>query len=342
MDRLALAVDRLDRLKFPSDISFESDGEAFAAAIRPATREPRESYASRIWRYTLDGSASQISHGPNGDYTPRYSPVDGRLAFTSDRITKGKADLFILEDGAVRGLGNIPGTIEDLRWTGDGCAIIVLAADRGLDGGATNGAKRLSWGDEEDPAVDIPKGARRRLFKIDLGTGATAEVGPTDHSVWEFDLLGGDGAVALVSADPSERGWYHTQIIRIDFMSRSATVLHRSDWQLLSPAASPSHKRIAFLEGWSSDRGLVASEIRVLDIATGNLSTITAIEASDVTTFQWIDDDSLWFAGWSKIGAIYGVVRTDGTIVWSRCEDAIVGSNSFSAQVSPTVSRTAA
>ena len=53
-----------------------------------------------------------------------------------------------------------------------------------------NGAKRLAWGDEEDPAVDNPTDARRRLFRIDAATGATAEVGPADLSVWEFDLLG--------------------------------------------------------------------------------------------------------------------------------------------------------
>src|SRR6185436_11796322 len=99
MDKLALAVDRLDRLKFPSDISFEKEGRMLAAAVRPATREPRESYQSRIWRYGLDGSASQITHGPNGDYAPRYSPVDDRLAFISDRTIKGKADLFLLDEG---------------------------------------------------------------------------------------------------------------------------------------------------------------------------------------------------------------------------------------------------
>ncbi len=335
MDKLALAADRLDRLRFPSDISFEKDGGALAAAVRPASRETRESYASRIWRYALDGSASELTHGPNGDYSPRHSPVDGRLAFTSDRTTKGKADLLILDNGTVKPLGTIPGTVEDLRWTSDGLAIVVLAADRGLDGGATNGAKRLSWGDEEDPTVDNPKVARRRLFKVDAEDGTTVEVGPADLSVWEFDPLGTDAAIALVSDDPGERGWYHTRLVRIDFASRAATVLHRSSWQLLSPSASPSGKRIAFLEGWSSDRGLVASEIRVLEIATGELSTIAAAEASDVTTFQWRDEESLWFAGWSKLGAVYGVVQTDGRILWSQYEDAIVGTNSFSAQISP-------
>jgi dipeptidyl aminopeptidase/acylaminoacyl peptidase len=336
MDRLALAVERLDRLSFPSDITFDRTGDALAAAVRPAAREAGESYQSRIWRFPLNGAASQLTHGPNGDYSPRYSPVDARLAFASDRIIKGKADLFVLEDGAVRPLGDLPGTVEDIRWASDGTALFVLAADRGLDGGATNGAKRLAWGEPEDPVVDNPEAARRRIFKVDAGSGATLEVGPANLSVWEFSLLGTDGAVVLVSDDPSERGWHHARLARLDFKSGRTTTLHEPRWQLLSPAVSPSEDSVAFLEGWSSDRGLVASEIRILDLTTGNVEVVSVPEAANVTTFDWLDDESLWFAGWSKIGSTYGVVRTDGKVLWSQYEDAIVGTNSFSAQISPT------
>ena len=102
-----------------------------------------------------------------------------------------------------------------------------------------------------------------------------------------------------------------------------------------SPAVSPSGRRVAFLEGWSSDRGLVASDIRILDLATGKLTTLAAAEAANVTTMAWRDEDSLWFAGWSKLGSIYGVIGIDGNIAWSRYEDAIIGTNSFSASLIP-------
>jgi dipeptidyl aminopeptidase/acylaminoacyl peptidase len=340
MDALTLAVEKLDRLAFPSDLTFDRRGGALAAAIRPAVRKKGESYHSRIWRFGLDGSATQLTHGPNGDYSPRYSPVDDRLAFASDRTDKSKADLFILEDDATRSLGDIPGTVEDLRWSEDGTALYVLAADRGLDGGATNGAKRLTWGEEEDPAVDNPTLARRRIFRVDAATGATLEVGPEKLSVWEFGLLPDGGAVALVSDDPSERGWYHTRLARLDFATRSATTLHESRWQLLAPAPSPSGRRIAFLEGWSSDRGLVASPIHVLDLDSERVTSINAAEAADVTTFDWRNDEELWFAGWSKIGAIYGLVGIDGNVRWSQYEDAVIGTNSFSAQISVAPDKT--
>ncbi|HET6620624.1 MAG TPA: S9 family peptidase [Dongiaceae bacterium] len=335
MDKLAEVVGRLDRVRFPSDISFERGGQAIAIAVRPSGRDANESYQSRIWRYGLDGTATQLTHGPNGDHSPRCSPVDDRVAFASDRIIRGKADLFILDKGAARPLGDIPGTIEDIRWTDDGAALIVLAADRGLDGGATNGAVRIWWGVTEDPAITNPTDARRRLFKVSASDGATTEVGPRDATVWEFDLSGNDGAVALVSADASERGWYHARLAGIEFATRSVKILHESPWQLQSAAVSPSRKRVAFVEGWSSDRGLVAGEMRVLELATGKVVSVAAAEQSNISSLSWRDEESLWFAGWSRLGTTYGIVRLDGTFEWVRREDAVIGPSSFLAALSP-------
>ena len=115
MDKLIEVMGRLDRVRFPSDISFHRGGKALATSVQPAGRDAEQSYQCRIWRYELDGTATQLTHGPNGDYSPRYSPVDERLAFASDRVVRGKADLFILDQGQARPLGDIPGTIEDLR-----------------------------------------------------------------------------------------------------------------------------------------------------------------------------------------------------------------------------------
>src|SRR5262245_54749524 len=151
-DRLAQVLKRLDQLKTPSGLSFARDGQSLAAAITPASYEPGQSYQSRIWRFTLDGEASQLTQGPGADDLPSYSPVDDRLAFTSDRAIKGKADLFLLENGQARSLGRIPSTIEALRWSDDATSLIALAADRGLDHPATSGAVRINWGGD-DPMV---------------------------------------------------------------------------------------------------------------------------------------------------------------------------------------------
>ena len=238
MDRLTDCVERLERLRHPSDLCFARGGDAIIATVSPASHRAGESYQSRLWRFGLDGSAEALTDGPGSDGAPRPSPIDERLAFLSDRSLRGKRSVFLLEKDGARPIGEIPGTVEDLRWTSDGAALIALAADRGLDAGATEGAMRLSWGDIEDPAVTDPRQARRRLYRIDAAGGATAEIGPADLTVWEFDLLGDDAALALVSADPSERGWYRARLARLDLARRTAEILH----EVLVAIAGPGRR----------------------------------------------------------------------------------------------------
>ena len=162
-----VAVERLDRLTLSLRHLLRPGGQG--ARRRRASREPRaaaRATQSRIWRFALDGSASQLTHGPNGDYSAAL--LAGRrpaCLHLGPRSCKGKADLFILEDGAARPLGDIPGTIEDMRWTSDGAALVVLAADRGLDGGATNGAQA--------PDLGRARGSRGRPTRRTRGGGCS-------------------------------------------------------------------------------------------------------------------------------------------------------------------------
>ena len=343
MHGLIACLDALERIKHPSDLSFRRDGKAIAATISPATREASQSYASRIWRFDLAGGGEQLTFGPGSDALGRYSPRDERLAFASDRNLPGKMALFLLEGAPTsvpRPLGDIAGTIEDIRWSADARSLIVLAADRGLDAAATSGATRLAWGNDEDPAVTNPLNARRRLYRVTIASGKTTEIGPADLTVWEFDLLGDHEAIAVVSSDPSERGWYHAKLARIDFATRKAAILHSPRWQIQGPAVDPAGKQVAFLEIWSSDRGLVAGEIKLVDLAGGRPSTIASGKLENVTSIQWRDAGSLWFAGWHRLGAVHGVVRLDGTIESLSQEDGIVGSTSFLASILPATDGT--
>ena len=327
------AISWLDRLTCISGLSFTHDGAALLATLTPASAPMGQPSVSRVWKFPADGDPVQLTQGPGNDGRAAGSPLDGRIAFLSDRATPGKMELYLSEGGVdPRRLGPVQGTIEALKWTADATAIVVLAADKGLNGGATNGATRLSWGDDEDPEVSSPTSALRRLFRIDLASGAVAEVGPPDLTVWEFDLVPG-GAVAICSADPSERGWHHPLMMRIDFATRSATQIHRTEWQLQGLAASPDGTCVAVLEGWSSDRGLVAGEMRVIDLRTQVATTLASDVLSNATQLQWRDTGSLWFTGWKNLGATYGIVGLDGRIQAQVDEDATIGENAFVASM---------
>src|SRR4029077_501356 len=134
---------------------------------------------------------------------------------------------------------------------------------------------------------------------------------------------------------PSEGGGSRARLARLDLTRRTAEILHDSPWQLQRPAADPSRRRVAFLEGWSSDRGLVAGAVRILDLASGGVTSLAEDRLSNVTALQWRDAESLWFAGWHRLGSVYGVIGLDGAIQWMAQEDAVIGPSSFLAQITP-------
>lgn len=326
------ALDVLASLRFASDLSFSCSGDAVFACIRNASSAAGLPNPSHIWRFDAAG-ARQLTDGPHTAILVRPSPCDDMLAFASDRDCPGKFALFLLDTSdEVKGIGEIPGTIEDLRWSADGSSIVVLAADRGLNGGATRAATRIWWGDEQEPEITTGDALRRRLFRVSLACGTTEEVGPGEHSVWEFDLVPG-GAVAIASRDASERGWHHAQLLHVDFDSRAVTVLHTPAWQLQGLAASPDGSKLAFVEAWASDRGLVAGEMRILDLVTGQVSVHGRDRLSNLTSIQWLCNNRLLFAGWERLGTVYGVMSVDGEIEWQQKEDATLGENSYAARV---------
>ena len=330
MSRFEQALEALERLRLPCDLSFRRDGGALAVAVQPAVEDAERGLEGRLWLISTASEQTQLTHGPGTDALPRFSPVDDRLAFASDRGTTGKMSPFVLAPGAEpRPIGDIPGSVEEMKWTTDGSALLVLAADRGLDAAPTSGAVRLWWGDEADPDVFRAGEARRRLYRLSLAGGDCTEVGPAGLTLWDFDLLDDNRAVALVCEEAAERGWYRARLAILDL---DAIAPPRSEWQLQGPAVDPSGKRVAVLEGWGSDRGLVAGEIRVIDIQSGRVAKV-APQLSDVASVRWRDADSMWFAGWSEMGSEYGVVRLDSTIEWRAREDAVVGLNSFLAHI---------
>ena len=266
---------------------------------------------------------------------PRYSPVDDRLAFTSDRDLQG-------QDGAcsssirrkARPLGDIPGTIEDYRWTPDGTALIALAADRGLDGGATNGAVRLWWGEPEDPEVTNPTTApaavqgrrsrwrdRRESAPLTSPSGSSTSSGRRRRRASSPPMRASAAGIMreLGAARFRERG------------RRSST----------RPMAAPGPCRLAFGQARRFRRRLVERSRpgggrdphrRSRD---GQGHDVAAAELSNVTTLAWRDGDTPVVRGLveDRLDLRRHPHRRQRRL--ARYEDAIVGTSSFAARLTP-------
>jgi dipeptidyl aminopeptidase/acylaminoacyl peptidase len=202
-------------------------------------------------------------------------------------------------------LGEIPGSVEDIHWSPDSRTLLVLAADLGSDRAGAQAATRIrEAGAEDDPKVFRPAQHWRRLYLVDAESGAMRVVSPEGVNVFECNWAGGK-VVAVCTEDPSESAWYDAWIGLIDLDARSVERVHTPEWQLQSPCISPAG-RVAWIEGFASDRGVVSGTAHVLGI--GPLAP-----EIDVTWLAFRDEDSLWCAGWNGACSTFGRLGLDGS-----------------------------
>ena len=303
MDTVAHSAEKVTpelalRLKRFADVTLSPDGTRVAFAVSASYRERGKAIESRIWSGEIDG---ELREGEPGSL-PRLSPDGSRLAYASDSGHEGRLSLRV--DGAE--LGEIAGSVEDLRWSPDGSQLLVLAADLGADMAGAASAKKIeeAGAAAQDPKVIRPAQFWRRLWLVDAATGEARDVTPEGTNVFELDWAGGR-AVAVCTDDPSESAWYDAWIGLIDLEARTVERVHTPRWQLQSPAISPGGE-VAFVEGFSSDRGTLTGTVHVL----GQGALATELHA---TWVEFADEDGLWVAGWREAGSFAGRLDLDGS-----------------------------
>ena len=305
------------QLRRPSDLSLSPEGTV-AFVVTPVFREKAKVLESRLW--IDDAPATEPGAA---DALPRYSS-DGTLAYASDRGHPGRLSLWIHGRGE---LGEIPGAVEDIQWSPDATSLLVLAADLGSDrAGAQTATKITEAGaEEQDPKVRRPATFWRRLYLVDAESGATREVQPEGVNVFEFGWAGGKVA-AVCTDEPSESAWYDAWIGLIDIEARDVERLHTPEWQLQCPRISPGG-RIAWIEGFASDRAVVTGTVSVHGV--GPLAP-----ELDVTWIDFANEDTLWYAGWRGAGSMYGQLTLDGSFSFEASGDFLLGAR-FQPRVTP-------
>jgi dipeptidyl aminopeptidase/acylaminoacyl peptidase len=282
----------------PGDVALSADGKRIAAAVSASFRERGKSIEVRLWIGDVDG---ELQPGELGAI-PRFSPEGSRLAYASDRGHEGRRSLWV--DGAE--LGEIPGSVEDIAWSPDGARLLVLAADLGADRAGADTATKIKEAGAvpEDPKVVRPAQFWRRLWLVDAATGDTLDVTPQDVNVFELGWAGGKVA-AVCTDEPSESAWYQAWVGLIDLGTREVEPVHTPKWQLQAPRISPGG-RVAWIEGFSSDRGVATGTVHVL----GQGPVAPELHA---TWIEFAGEDSLWVAGWRDNGSFAGRLSLRGS-----------------------------
>lgn len=268
------------------------------------------------------GELTIVTHGPNSDRLPRWSPDGSRLAFASDRVTEGRAQLYLLDNeiGEARSTPEIEGTIEYLSWSPDGGSILLGMAGVGAHMAGGQGSGRAGNADPNLPAwmpsIEAAEPARndwRSLWLYEISTGSVRRLSREGLNVWEACWAGRERVLGVVSDLPGEDDWYNAPLALIDVKTGSEHSILRSHVQFGWPAASPSGLRLAIVEALCSDRQVVAGEILLMDAEGGNVNRINP--GVDVTWLSFSGEDELFFLGQRGLQTVAGVCTCrDGAV----------------------------
>jgi len=282
----------------PNEVALSPDGSRIVFAVSASFREQGKPIETRLWVGDVGG---ELRPGEAGAL-PRFSPDGSRLAFASDRGYEGRLSLRVDD----RELGEIPGSVEDIHWSPDGARLLVLAADLGADRAGAQSATKIqeAGAEQQDPKVLRPALFWRRLWLVDAATGDTRDVTPEGVNVFEVGWTGGK-AVAVCTDEPSESAWYDAWVGLIDLDAPAVERVHTPKWQLQAPRISPGGQ-VAFVEGFSSDRGTLAGTVNVL----GRGPIAPELHA---TWIEFADEDTLWVAGYRGAGTFAGRLSLDGS-----------------------------
>lgn len=250
------------------------------------------------------GETRILTSGPNNDRLPKFSPSGKHAAFLSDRHRGGDFQLYLLDtaSAAVKAAPPVQGWIEYLHWSPDGRRILLGVAGHGADVAGGQGAIT-----SRQVAADIPSWMPsldtgdeswrwRRAWVYELDSGTVRQVSPANLNVWEVVWCGNDAIAAVCSPGPGEGLWYTANLQHIDLQTGESRELYAPNDQLGWPAASPAGKQLAVVEAVCSDRGIVAGDLLMIDVASGKREPIHT-RGVDVSHVEWRSERTLLIAG---------------------------------------------
>lgn len=263
-----------------------------------------------------DGAFRAIADGAGSTSHGRFSPDGQLLSFLSDQKQPGIFQLRIgradrVEDA--KDCAEVDGTVEYTQWSPTGGRILLGVAGVGADIASPQGATANATVTRETPAwyptVDYgtPENAWRTLWIHDVVKDSVQRLSLPGANYWESSWCGENHVVAVSSPSPDEDSWYRPAIVQVDVATGAVAELFRGSDQLGVLTASPDGVRVAFVQALCSDRGLLAGDAFVMDVATRSVSRLEVPDV-DVTFLQWIDAERIGYFGLRHLESVAGVV----------------------------------
>ena len=274
--------------------------------------------------YVRRGAADPVEHHAGPAQLLELSPCGRTLAFC---VEGGRSVVLTDLEGHTRLDAAGDGRIEQLAWSPDGKRLLLLVAGAGTDtstlAGSIRGRSNLetglpSWSPDRDTgAVDADNW--RQLVIVDALDGTKTIVPTGSGMIWEACWCGPSRLAFLQSQLSGETGWYRPEIGVLDLASSEAALLYRPAAQVGRLRGSPDGRRVAFVEGPASDRGLVCGKLQLLDLGSGEVRPLDT-GAVDIASIEWRDLETLHIAGLRGLESVISDLHIDSGVLdtlWS-------------------------
>ena len=305
------SLEWLTQCRQPHSFAIASNGLVCAYVLESLTTPRGESAQATLWVADLACRTVRQWFGAGAHVAlPSWSPRGDGLAWVDGASRSSRLCIADAQDRTPRSFDLPPGRVEWLQWAADAQSLLLLVAEPGC----YDGSGVVPGADDEDPRIQRPVAAWRRLWRIDAATGALTRINHDGFSVLEAAWNGEGPVAAVVASDPGGSGWYHSALACIDPRGAPTRLLIRpSRWYFEGLTMAPSGLQVAVLEGYCSDAGLLNGHARVVELSNGRvlspwpgLTTLSAI--------QFIDDHTLGWTASEGTGSAAGTARLDGSI----------------------------
>ncbi|MER9076668.1 S9 family peptidase [Mesorhizobium sp. M0904] len=314
------------------EIDVSSDG-SLAVITGVVMDNLEEDLRRRICLVDLrDGTTRPLTFGPNADHGCRFSPDGKSIAFLSDRANKGDFQLYLLDMDGRAGWAapRVDGWIEYLHWSADGSQILLGVAGHGADASCAHGAVTSKQSEVTIPLwmpnveVGDEEFRRRSVWIYDLRDDRVMRIPTPDINVWEANWCGPDSVVAVTSPDADEGAWYSASLDIIDKETGRTRRIYESSDQIGWSSADPAGTKISVVEAVCSDRWVVAGELRIIEVQTGQVKSIPT-NGADVTHIRWRGPERVFLGahrGFETVVLEYDTAKDNLTESWSSTEQA--------------------
>jgi dipeptidyl aminopeptidase/acylaminoacyl peptidase len=262
----------------------------------------------------IDGGVSLLGESGANDTDPKWSPDGSRLAFLSDRGRGGGNFQLFLADADAPGAARAGPVlareaVESFAWSADGGRILIQSADAGADAAGSASTARIGSAEVDRPSwmPTVETGSHDNLWRRariwEIASDRLTDIGSPGQTVWEADWCGSDAIVAILSASPTEGGWYQTEIGIAPADGGPFQRFARPEVELAKICGSPDGRHIAVIEG-RFHRTVALGTLTLYDRATGE--RFQPAIGAEASTMAWRDSGRLFFAGFEAPGTVAG------------------------------------